>query len=389
MTRLEKKLYRVIEMEDRNMNTFEKSTQLKEKEDEKLIQQCPEIRKKIAVIFGGCSPEYSVSLQSAYAVICHMDSLKYIPVLIGISKSGDWFLYNGNIEKIPNDTWCNETDCTPVAVSQNRSAHNLLVMKNGSVKEIAIDAAFPVLHGCNGEDGTVQGVFELAGIPLIGCGVLSSALCMDKDRAHKLVHSEGILVPESFTIDKTVAEEIILQKVDKLGYPVFVKPIKAGSSYGISKVSKRGDLLTALALAFEYDNQVIIEECISGFEVGCAVLGNDILTIGEVDEIELADGFFDFTEKYTLKTSAIHVPARVENNIAERIKKTAKVIYKALDCRGFARVDMFLSDSGQIIFNEVNTIPGFTTHSRYPNMMKAAGYSFEQIISAVIERAVI
>ena len=261
------------------MNTFEKSTQLKEKEDEKLIQQCPEKRKKIAVIFGGCSPEYSVSLQSAYAVICHMDSLKYIPVLIGISKSGDWFLYNGNIEKIPNDTWCNETDCTPVAVSQNRSAHNLLVMKNGSVKEVAIDAAFPVLHGCNGEDGTVQGVFELAGIPLVGCGVLSSALCMDKDRAHKLVHSEGILVPESFTIDKTVAEEIILQKADKLGYPVFVKPIKAGSSYGISKVSKRGDLLTALALAFEYDNQVIIEECISGFEVGCAVLGNDILTI--------------------------------------------------------------------------------------------------------------
>ena len=249
MTRLEKKLYRVIEMEDRNMNTFEKSTQLKEKEDEKLIQQCPEKRKKIAVIFGGCSPEYSVSLQSAYAVICHMDSLKYIPVLIGISKSGDWFLYNGNIEKIPNDTWCNETDCTPVAVSQNRSAHNLLVMKNGSVKEVAIDAAFPVLHGCNGEDGTVQGVFELAGIPLVGCGVLSSALCMDKDRA------------------------------DKLGYPVFVKPIKAGSSYGISKVSKRGDLLTALALAFEYDNQVIIEECISGFEVDCAVLGNDILTI--------------------------------------------------------------------------------------------------------------
>ena len=386
------------------MNTFEKTqkniieemansdqsaTQLEEKKDEKLMRSCPELRKKIAVIFGGCSPEYSVSLQSAYAVISHMNTTKYTPVLIGISKAGDWFLYNGDIEKISADTWCNATDCTPVAVSQNRSAHNLLVMKNGSVKEVVIDAAFPVLHGCNGEDGTVQGVFELAGIPLVGCGILSSALCMDKDRAHKLVQSEGILVPASFTIDKTVAEEIILHKTDKLGYHVFVKPIKAGSSYGITKVSEREELFAALELAFEYDNRVIIEECISGFEVGCAVLGNDILTVGEVDEIELADGFFDFTEKYTLKTSSIHVPARIGNDIAEQIKQTAKMIYRTLGCCGFARVDMFLSDSGQIIFNEVNTIPGFTTHSRYPNMMKAAGYSFEQIISAIIEQAVI
>lgn len=212
--------------------------------------------------------------------------------MIGISKAGDWFLYNGDVEKIPTDEWCNATDCTPVAVSQNRSAHNLLVMKNGHLKEVPIDAAFPVLHGCNGEDGTVQGVFELAGIPLVGCGVLSSALCMDKDRAHKLVHSAGILVPASFTLDKTMDEKTVLQKADKLGYPVFVKPIKAGSSFGISKVPNRNELPAALSLAFEYDNRVIIEECISGFEVGCAVLGNEILTVGEVDEIELSDGFF-------------------------------------------------------------------------------------------------
>lgn len=361
---------------------------LKEKIDTEILRRCPELRKKIAVIFGGCSPEYSVSLQSAYAVIRHIDTLKYTPVLIGISKAGDWFLYNGDVEKIPTDEWCNATDCTPVAVSQNRSAHNLLVMKNGHLKEVPIDAAFPVLHGCNGEDGTVQGVFELAGIPLVGCGVLSSALCMDKDRAHKLVHSAGILVPASFTLDKTMDEKTVLQKADKLGYPVFVKPIKAGSSFGISKVPNRNELPAALSLAFEYDNRVIIEECISGFEVGCAVLGNEILTVGEVDEIELSDGFFDFTEKYTLKISSIHVPARIENDIAEKIKQTAKIIYRTLDCRGFARVDMFLSGSGQIIFNEVNTIPGFTTHSRYPNMMKAAGYSFEQIISTVIEQVV-
>ena len=140
--------------------------------------------------------------------------------------------------------------------------------------------------------------------------------------------------------------------------------------------------------AFQFDDEVIVEEQIDGFEVGCAVMGNDALTVGEVDEIELADGFFDFEEKYTLKTSAIHVPARIDSEKAEEIKRTAAVIYKALDCSGFARVDMFLSDSGEIVFNEVNTIPGFTAHSRFPNMMKAAGVSFGQILSAAIEKAV-
>ena len=146
--------------------------------------------------------------------------------------------------------------------------------------------------------------------------------------------------------------------------------------------------MDAVKLAFEYDDQIILEECISGFEVGCAVLGNEALTVGEVDEIELSDGFFDFTEKYTLKTSSIHVPARIAPEKAREIKETAKCIYRTLDCRGFARVDMFLDDRGRIVFNEVNTIPGFTSHSRYPSMMKAAGMSFEQVISAVIELAV-
>lgn len=164
-----------------------------------------------------------------------------------------------------------------------------------------------------------------------------------------------------------------------------MKPVKAGSSYGITKVSDRAGLAAAVELAFAYDERIIIEECISGFEVGCAILGTEELTVGEVDEIELSEGFFDFTEKYTLRTSAIHVPARISPETAARIKETAKTIYRALDCRGFARVDMFLSDEGEIVFNEVNTIPGFTAHSRFPNMMKAAGLSFEQIISTVLE----
>lgn len=344
-------------------------------------------KRKIAVIFGGCSPEYGVSLQSAHAVIRYMDRLKFEPVLIGITKTGDWFHFSGNINKIPDDTWHNKADCIPVAVSPNRSDHAILEWKENKVSKILIDAAFPVLHGRNGEDGTVQGVFELAGIPIVGCGVLASALCMDKDRAHKLAQAAGVSIPRSFTLKKNGDLGSALSQAAQIGYPLFVKPVKAGSSFGVTKVLTQNDLSAAINAAFKYDETVIVEEYISGFEVGCAVLGTDELTVGEVDEIELADGFFDYTEKYTLKTSAIHVPARIEPATAEKIKQTAKTIYRALDCCGFARVDMFLADSGEIIFNEVNTIPGFTAHSRFPNMMKAIGISFETIISTAIELA--
>ena len=353
-----------------------------------ILSRCPEQRKRIAILFGGCSPEYGVSLQSACSVITHLDREKYEPVLIGISNAGDWFQYVGEIEKIPADTWCNEEDCIPVVVSPNRTVHGIITIKNGKIRETHIDAAFPVLHGKNGEDGTVQGVFELAGIPVVGCGVLSSALCMDKDRAHKLVQAAGISVPQSFVLQSGEDAEAAIKQAERIGYPLFVKPVRAGSSYGITKVTGQNQLPEALKLAFSYDNTVIVEECISGFEVGCAVLENDGFVVGEVDEIELENGFFDFTEKYTLKTSSIHVPARISAEKAGEIKETAKLIFKALDCRGFARVDMFLDDTGRIVFNEVNTIPGFTTHSRFPNMMKAAGISLEQVISMAIDRAV-
>lgn len=353
-----------------------------------ILLRCPEQRKRIAILFGGCSPEYGVSLQSAYSVITHLDREKYEPVLIGISNAGDWFQYVGEIEKIFIDTWCNEEDCIPVVVSPNRTVHGIVTIKNGKIRETHIDAVFPVLHGKNGEDGTVQGMFELAGIPVVGCGVLSSALCMDKDRAHKLVQAAGISVPQSFVLQSGGDAETAIRQAERIGYPLFVKPVRAGSSYGITKVTGQNQLPEALKLAFSYDSTVIVEECISGFEVGCAVLEKDGFVVGEVDEIELENGFFDFTEKYTLKTSSIHVPARISAEKAGEIKETAKLIFKALDCRGFARVDMFLDDTGRIVFNEVNTIPGFTTHSRFPNMMKAAGISLEQVISMAVDRAV-
>lgn len=341
--------------------------------------------RKIAVLFGGCSPEYDVSLQSAAAVISHMDREKYEPVPVGITRDGEWLYYTGGVEKIADDSWHRPGYCTPATISLNRGDHSLLLMKDGIALPMEIDAVFPVLHGKNGEDGTVQGMFELAGIPAAGCGILSSALCMDKDRAHRLAKEAGVRVPLSYVYGRHTDQEIVFRQAEQIGYPLFVKPVRAGSSYGITKAGDRSELFRAMELAFVYDERILIEECISGFEVGCAVMGTEELTVGEVDEIELSEGFFDFTEKYTLQTSAIHVPARISPEKKAEIKKTAETIYRALDCRGFARVDMFLSGEGEIIFNEVNTIPGFTAHSRFPSMMKAAGISFEQVISAVLE----
>lgn len=344
--------------------------------------------KNIVVIFGGASSEYEVSLQSAYAVTSNINREKYSPVMVGISRAGGWFYFTGDIEKIREDTWCSETDCVPAVISPDRTAHQLIVLHKEGVRTIPIDAIFPVLHGRNGEDGTVQGIAELAGIPLVGCGTLASALCMDKDRAHRLAGLAGVRVPRAMVLADNSAVNKACDFAKELGFPVFVKPVKAGSSYGVTKVADMEQLPEAVSLAFKYDNRVILEEAIDGFEVGCAVCGADQLIVGEVDEIELAQtGFFDYTEKYTLETAAIHVPARISADKAQEIKETARRIYHVLDCSGFARVDLFLTPEGEIVFNEVNTIPGFTEHSRYPGMMQAAGYSFSEILDRIIGQA--
>jgi len=339
---------------------------------------------KIAVIFGGCSTEYEVSLNSAYSVITHLNPAKYQPVLLGITRQGQWYLYNGPYENIANDTWCTPQYCTSAIISPDRKTQGVLAFVDGGTLTTHIDMALPVLHGKNGEDGTIQGLLDMAGIPVVGCGILASALCMDKDRAHKLAAVGGVRVPLSFTINCKSQIDMALIEAETLGFPLFVKPVKSGSSFGVTKVSNKSELQLAITTAFEHDNEVIIEENIHGFEVGCAIIGNQNLIIGEVDEVELSDGFFDYKEKYNLETSQIHVPARIAPEKADEIKGIAKLIYRALGCSGFARVDMFLTPSGEIVFNEVNTIPGFTTHSRFPNMLKAIGMTFEQILDEII-----
>lgn len=342
----------------------------------------------IAVLFGGCSSEYSVSLESAAGVLRNLDRTRFAPVMIGITRAGDWYHFTGDVGKIEADTWCNPDDCSPAMFSPNRSAKQLLVLHDTEVSAIKVDAAFPVLHGKNGEDGTVQGLLELAGIPIVGCGALASALCMDKHRAHLLAETAGVRVPRAFVLSRTFAPEHACLRAEQIGYPLFVKPVRAGSSFGVTRVAAPEELLPAIGKAFTYDDTVIVEEAIAGFEVGCAVMGTSQLTAGAVDEIELAGGFFDFTEKYHLITSSIHVPARISQEKADEIRSIAKRVYRVLGCNVLVRVDLFLTPRGEVVFNEVNTIPGFTAHSRFPSMMREAGVPFTEVITRAIEMAV-
>lgn len=352
--------------------------------------------KKIAVIFGGCSSEYAVSLQSAYAVLKNRNGTHWEAVMVGISREGRWYLYEGAPERIPEDTWEAGDKCYPLTLCLDRDRHGFLVCRGTdgwrrkktdpeketgvSLELLPVDAALPILHGRNGEDGTVQGALELAGIPVIGCKTLASALCMDKELAHRVAASAGVRVPSSVVFSKE-ERTAGMARARELGYPLFIKPLRAGSSFGITKVMEPSALEAAVQRALEYDDLVTAEEMIPGFEVGCAILEEKgKLVTGEVDEIELSEGFFDYEEKYHLKTSRIHVPARVDEETAGRIKRTAKAIYRALGLSGFARVDLFLTPQGQIYFNEVNTIPGFTEHSRFPGMMRAAGIGFSEMI---------
>lgn len=335
-------------------------------------------RLTIAILFGGCSEEHPISVKSAQEVAKHLDSEKYEPYYIGITKNGVWQLCSR-----PEANW-ESGRCRPAMLLPDRSVHGLLVREQGQYRTICLDIVFPVLHGKLGEDGAMQGLLEIAGIPYVGCDVPTSALCMDKSLTYMVAGAAGIAIPNFRVV---TADETI--DADRLTYPVFVKPARSGSSFGVSKVSRKEDLLSAVERARPYDAKVLIEEAIAGSEVGCALLGsgNDLMT-GEVDQICLSHGFFrihqeDQPEKGSENATVI-VPAAISATARRRVQKTAKAVYRALGCRGLARVDLFLKADGTVILNEVNTLPGMTTCSRYPRMMAAAGLPFAEVIDRIV-----
>ncbi|ADB49842.1 D-alanine--(R)-lactate ligase [Conexibacter woesei] len=338
-------------------------------------------RLKTGVIFGGCSEEHPISVKSAQEVARHLDPARYEPFYIGITTSGAWKLCDG-----PDADWENGR-CRPATLSPDRSARGLLVLEYGRYETISLDVVLPVLHGKLGEDGAMQGLLELSGIPYAGCDVQSSALCMDKSLTYTVARAAGIATPRFWTV--TANEHV---DPDQLPYPVFVKPARSGSSFGVSKVSGRDELPGALDVARRYDSKVLVEEAVVGSEIGCAILGNGLdLLAGEVDQIALSHGFFRIHQEDEPErgsdNSSVTVPAAISQEARALVQETAKAAYRALGCRGLSRVDMFLTADGDVVLNEVNTLPGMTSYSRYPRMMAAAGLPFAEVIDRIVALA--
>jgi D-alanine--(R)-lactate ligase len=338
-------------------------------------------RLKVAIIFGGCSEEHPISVKSAQEVARHLDTAKYEPFYVGITASGAWKLCDG-----PGADWENGSS-RPAVLSPDRSVHGLLVFDHGRYETISLDLVLPVLHGKLGEDGAMQGLLELSGIPYAGCDVQSSAVCMDKSLAYTVAGSAGIATPKFWSV---TADENI--DPDQLTYPVFVKPARSGSSFGVSKVFRKEDLPSAVETARQYDSKVLIEEPVVGSEVGCAVLGNDLeLLTGEVDRISLSHGFFRIHQEIEPESGSENstpiVPADISPEARSLVQQTAKTVYRALGCSGLARVDMFLKEDGTVVLNEVNTLPGMTSYSRYPRMMAAAGLPLAEVIDRIVSLA--
>ncbi|WP_406022212.1 D-alanine--(R)-lactate ligase [Nocardioides sp. NBC_00850] len=336
---------------------------------------------KVGIIFGGVFEEHPVSVKSAQEVAKNLDADKYEAYWIGITKSGDWRLCDG-----PEASW-EDGAHRPVVLSPDRSVHGLLVLDGGSYETIRLDVVLPVLHGKLGEDGAIQGLFELSGLPYVGCDVQSSALCMDKSLAYTVVGEAGIPTPNFWILGPGEAVD-----PGALPYPVFVKPARSGSSFGVSKVTSAQELADAVATARQYDEKVLVEEGVVAEEIGCAILGNGAeLVTGEVDHVALSHGFFKIHQEDAPETGSENatfiVPADIPAEAQELVKTEAQRVYRALGCRGLARVDMFLKADGTVVLNEVNTLPGLTSYSRYPRMMAAAGISMAEFLDRAVTLA--
>ena len=341
----------------------------------------------IGVLFGGASSEYEISLLSATSVFQNIDFNKYDIYKIGINRKGEMFLFDGNVDKIMNDTW-EENNCTPCTISSN-CAYNGIILLNDNIVIIRIDCYFPVLHGKNGEDGTIQGLFELTNTPFVGCDMLSSASCMDKDVTKSLLTQANIKNSKWICIHShNYNKNSIKQQVGTtIRYPCFVKPANAGSSIGISKVLDETSLDAAILLAFKHDKKVLIEENINGIEIECAVLGNENPITSMLGEIAPCNDFYDYDAKYLAGKTQTFAPARLSDNVTQLIQRIAVDAYKKLGCSGFSRIDFFYCSNGDIILNEINTIPGFTPISMYSQLLIKSGIPYSEIIDRFISLA--
>ncbi len=340
----------------------------------------------IGVLFGGQSTEHEVSRRSATTVLRAMPK-KYKKTPIGITKTGKWYAYFGDEALIADGAW----EASPEKAEILFSSDGLLYRKDGELLPLTIDVAFPVLHGKFGEDGAVQGLFEMLDIRYVGCGVGASANAMDKSMTKLLVSTAGIRQADFVLVDRHNKADLdarIRESEEKLGYPVFVKPCRSGSSVGVTKTTDRAALRAGLESALRYDDRILIEEAIDARELECAVLSVGDEIFAEVGEVISALEYYDYDSKYNNPSSRTETTPDIPEETAAEIREKAIRIFRLLDCKGLSRVDFFLDrKSGEVVFNEINTLPGFTSISMYPMLIETCGIPCEELIDKLIQEA--
>ncbi|AIC22317.1 MULTISPECIES: D-alanine--D-alanine ligase [Pseudomonas] len=346
---------------------------------------------RVGIIFGGRSAEHEVSLQSARNIVDALDRERFEPVLIGIDKNGHWHLNDTSNFLINQEN--------PALIALNQSNRELAVVPGKASQQLLetsnqellghVDVIFPIVHGTLGEDGCLQGLLRMADLPFVGSDVLGSAVCMDKDISKRLLRDAGLAVTPFITLNRaTAARTDFAQAQSKLGLPMFVKPANQGSSVGVSKVTSEAQYHAAIELALGFDEKVLVESAVSGREIECAVLGNDQPIASGCGEIVVGSGFYSYDSKYIDDQAAqVVVPADLSEEVSERIRALAVEAFQVLGCSGLARVDVFLTQGGEVLINEINSLPGFTRISMYPKLWQAAGMTYSELVSRLIELA--
>ena len=346
----------------------------------------------VCILFGGVSPEHKVSLRSAESVLNNIDKEKYEVLPVGITQEGQWILFGGqDYSMLPAGTWMNHPANCPAAISPVKG-QGLLCFRDGGVEVKKVDIAFPVMHGENCEDGAMQGLLQLAGIPYVGPHVAASAVSMDKTLTKLVVDHAGVpqaawqLVRRS---DLEAVEGVLNALEARFAYPMFVKPAGTGSSVGVSKAANRTALAEALVNAAKYDDKVLVEEFIHGREIEVAVLGNENPRASVCGEIDSGADFYDYDAKYITDTSTSYIPARIPEDVQEQVRRLAVKVYSAIGCQGLSRVDFFVTFEGnRVVFNEINTLPGFTSISMYPKLWEATGIPYSRLLDQLLQLAV-
>lgn len=344
---------------------------------------------KTALVFGGVSSEHEVSCRSAATWARALDPDKYEVYYIGITKTGRWLRCLCTPDQMADGSW-EQGETIPCFVSPDRQLGGLVQLEESGCTVLPLDLALPILHGKNGEDGTIQGLFELAGIPYVGCGVLASAACMDKAVANILYDAAGVPHCRWDWADRAGCDDFdaLADRLEKkLGWPIFVKPANAGSSVGISKAEDRTALKAAVATALAEDDKVVFERFVKGQEVECAVIGNRCAVSTRPGEILASEEFYTYDDKYVLGTSRTLIPARLPEEKLDEVRSLAEKAYAALGCEGLARCDFFVEQDGNVLINEINTMPGFTIISMYPKLMEAAGKPLGALLDELVELA--